>query len=59
VAAAPLLLFIGRLSPEKRIDRLMPVLAAFPQGWLAIVGDGPARLKMVNSSANNQERPCP
>lgn len=40
---APLLLFVGRLSLEKRIDWLRPVLAAYPQARLAIVGDGPAR----------------
>ncbi len=40
---APLLLYVGRLSPEKRVDWLRPVLAALPQARLAIVGDGPAR----------------
>ncbi|MCA9973657.1 MAG: glycosyltransferase family 1 protein [Anaerolineales bacterium] len=41
--AAPLLLFVSRLSPEKRADWLLPVLQALPQARLAIVGDGPAR----------------
>lgn len=40
---APLLLFAGRLAPEKRIDWLRPVLDAIPQARLAIVGDGPSR----------------
>jgi glycosyltransferase involved in cell wall biosynthesis len=40
---APLLLYVGRLSPEKRVDWLRPMLAALPQVRLAIVGDGPAR----------------
>jgi phosphatidylinositol alpha 1,6-mannosyltransferase len=40
---SPLLLCVGRLSPEKRLDWLRPVLAALPQARLAIVGDGPAR----------------
>jgi glycosyltransferase involved in cell wall biosynthesis len=40
---APLLLYVGRLSPEKRVDWLRPVLAALPQASLAVVGDGPAR----------------
>jgi glycosyltransferase involved in cell wall biosynthesis len=40
---APLLLFVGRLSSEKRIEWLRPVLEALPQARLAIVGDGPAR----------------
>lgn len=40
---APLLLYVGRLSPEKRVHWLRPVLAALPQVRLAVVGDGPAR----------------
>jgi glycosyltransferase involved in cell wall biosynthesis len=39
----PLLLFVGRLSPEKRVDWLRPVLDALPGARLAIVGDGPCR----------------
>ena len=39
----PLLLYVGRLSPEKRIDWLKPVLQAVPEARLAIVGDGPLR----------------
>jgi phosphatidylinositol alpha 1,6-mannosyltransferase len=41
--SAPILLYVGRLSPEKRVDWLRPVLNALPQTRLAIVGDGPAR----------------
>lgn len=40
---APLLLYVGRLSPEKRIGWLRPVLDALPDARLAIVGDGPQR----------------
>lgn len=40
---APLLLYVGRLSPEKRIEWLRPVLDALAQARLAIVGDGPSR----------------
>jgi glycosyltransferase involved in cell wall biosynthesis len=40
---APLLLFAGRLAPEKRIDWLRAALDAIPQARLAIVGDGPSR----------------
>ncbi len=40
---APILLYVGRLSREKRIDWLRPVLDALPEARLAIVGDGPAR----------------
>lgn len=40
---APLLLYIGRLSAEKEIDRIKPVLQAIPDARLALVGDGPYR----------------
>lgn len=40
---APLLLYVGRLAVEKRIEWLRPVLDALPQVCLAIVGDGPLR----------------
>lgn len=43
---APLLLVVGRLSPEKRVDWLLPVLQALPQARLAIVGDGPQRERL-------------
>jgi glycosyltransferase involved in cell wall biosynthesis len=39
----PLLLYVGRVSAEKQIDEIKPVLAAIPQARLAIVGDGPQR----------------
>lgn len=39
----PLLLYVGRVSPEKQIDRLLPILKAFPQARLAVVGDGPSK----------------
>ncbi|MBA2693284.1 MAG: glycosyltransferase family 1 protein [Rubrobacter sp.] len=38
-----LLLFVGRLAPEKGIERLKHVLREMPEARLAIVGDGPAR----------------
>lgn len=40
---APLLLYVGRLSAEKEIDRIKPVLEAIPGSRLALVGDGPNR----------------
>ncbi|MFN8482282.1 MAG: glycosyltransferase family 1 protein [Anaerolineae bacterium] len=40
---APLLLYVGRLSVEKRVDLLRPVLDALPHARLAVVGDGPSR----------------
>lgn len=40
---APLLLYVGRVSAEKQIDQIKPVLEAIPEARLAIVGDGPSR----------------
>lgn len=40
---APLLLYVGRLSAEKEIDRIKPILEAIPHARLALVGDGPYR----------------
>jgi glycosyltransferase involved in cell wall biosynthesis len=40
---SPLLLYVGRLSAEKEIDRIKPVLQAIPNARLALVGDGPYR----------------
>ncbi|WP_267384016.1 glycosyltransferase [Cyanobacterium sp. uoEpiScrs1] len=37
----PLLLYVGRVSPEKQIENIKPVLEAIPDARLAIVGDGP------------------
>ena len=41
-----LLLYIGRLSAEKQIERIRPVLEALPQARLALVGDGPYRQQL-------------
>lgn len=38
---SPLLLYVGRLSAEKDIELLKPVLQAIPAARLALVGDGP------------------
>ncbi|GAB4344476.1 MAG: glycosyltransferase family 1 protein [Leptolyngbyaceae cyanobacterium] len=40
---SPLLLYVGRLSAEKEIDRIKPVMEAIPGARLALVGDGPHR----------------
>lgn len=37
----PLLLYVGRLSAEKQIESILPVLKALPRARLALVGDGP------------------
>ncbi|MCT0224938.1 glycosyltransferase family 1 protein [Synechococcus sp. CS-1328] len=41
-----LLLYIGRLSAEKQIERIKPVLQALPDARLALVGDGPYRSQL-------------
>lgn len=43
---SPLLLYVGRLSAEKEIDRIRPILAAIPDARLALVGDGPYRQEL-------------
>ena len=45
-ADGPLLLYVGRISPEKGIEKLRPVLDAFPQARLALVGGGPHQKRM-------------
>lgn len=40
---APLLLYVGRLSAEKEIDRIKPILQSIPHARLALVGGGPNR----------------
>ena len=49
---APLLLYIGRLSAEKEVDRIKPVLQAIPNARLALVGDGPHREELENHFAD-------
>lgn len=38
---SPLLLYVGRLSAEKNLETLKPMLDALPGARLALVGDGP------------------
>jgi glycosyltransferase involved in cell wall biosynthesis len=40
---SPLLLYAGRLSAEKSLETLRPMLEALPGARLALVGDGPHR----------------
>lgn len=47
----PILLFVGRVSWEKRVAWLRPLLEALPQARLAIVGDGPARTPLTEMLA--------
>ncbi len=41
-----LLIYVGRLSAEKQIERIKPVLDAIPETRLALVGDGPYRQQL-------------
>ena len=41
-----LLIYVGRLSAEKQIERIRPVLEALPETRLALVGDGPHRQQL-------------
>ena len=40
---SPLIIFVGRLSPEKNITFIKPIVEALPETRLAIIGDGPQR----------------
>jgi glycosyltransferase involved in cell wall biosynthesis len=48
-----LLLYIGRLSAEKQIERIRPVLDALPGARLALVGDGPYRQQLESLFAGS------
>jgi len=48
-----LLLYIGRLSAEKQIERIRPVLDAMPDARLALVGDGPYRQQLESLFAGS------
>ena len=41
-----LLIYVGRLSAEKQIERIKPVLENIPEARLALVGDGPYRQQL-------------
>ncbi|MBN1563473.1 MAG: glycosyltransferase family 1 protein [Anaerolineae bacterium] len=45
--ADPILLYVGRLSGEKQIHKIRPVLEQVPGTRLAIVGDGPERGELM------------
>lgn len=51
---APLLLYVGRLSAEKEIDRIKLILDAMPKARLALVGDGPHRQGLEKHFAGTQ-----
>jgi glycosyltransferase involved in cell wall biosynthesis len=45
----PVVLYVGRLSPEKNLGVLRRVADAVPHARIALVGDGPARAKLERS----------
>ncbi|WP_320666755.1 glycosyltransferase family 1 protein [Prochlorococcus sp. MIT 1307] len=47
-----LLIYVGRLSAEKQIERIKPVLEALPHTRLALVGDGPYRQQLEKAFEN-------
>lgn len=49
--AAPILAYVGRLSPEKNLDALVATARARPDLPLLIVGDGPARAELAAALA--------
>jgi glycosyltransferase involved in cell wall biosynthesis len=51
-----ILLYVGRLSSEKQIDKLRTVLETVPGTRLAIVGDGPARQELEQHFAGTHTR---
>lgn len=52
----PLLLYAGRVAPEKGLAHLRPVLERLPGCGLAIVGDGPARPELERLFAGTATR---
>lgn len=45
------LLYVGRLAPEKQIERLIPLVRGVPDIALALVGDGPCRAELERAFA--------
>ena len=49
-----LLIYVGRLSAEKQIERIKPVLEEIPNACLALVGDGPYRNQLEKIFENTK-----
>ncbi len=49
-----LLIYVGRLSAEKQIERIKPVLEKIPEASLALVGDGPYRTQLEKIFENTK-----
>jgi glycosyltransferase involved in cell wall biosynthesis len=50
----PVLLWVGRLSPEKNLGLFARILDALPEARVAFVGDGPARTDLERSLAGRR-----
>ncbi len=55
---SPLLLYVGRLSAEKEIERIKPILEAIPDARLALVGDVPHRQNLEKHFAGYEYPFC-
>jgi glycosyltransferase involved in cell wall biosynthesis len=53
-SAEKLLLYVGRLAPEKDIESLKLILREIPEARLVIVGDGPARRNLEREFADTR-----
>ncbi|MBZ0276305.1 MAG: glycosyltransferase family 1 protein [Anaerolineae bacterium] len=51
-----ILLYVGRLSSEKQLEQLRPILEQVPGTRLALVGDGPARESLEQHFAGTPTR---
>lgn len=52
--AMPIGVYVGRLSPEKNLDALLTIAHARPELPLLIVGDGPARPRLMAALAGHR-----
>ncbi len=52
---APLLVYVGRLGKEKKIDRLKKVIDKNPGCRLALIGSGPAEAELRQVFRDNPE----
>ena len=56
VHSAFLMVYVGRLSPEKRLMDLLPILKALPQAHLCFVGQGPLEAGLKQAFATTGDR---
>ena len=55
-SARTVLLYVGRLAPEKQIERLLPLVRSKPDVTVAFVGDGPSRPHLEKLFAGTDTR---